>query len=348
MLDTEDANGNGMLDTEDANGNGMLDTEDANGNGMLDTEDANGNGMLDTEDANGNGMLDDGEDANDNGMLDTEDANGNGMLDTEDANGNGMLDTEDANGNGMLDTEDANGNGVFDTEDTNGNGVLDEAEEVVYACAFSGVIDGAPTGTCVSSHASGMGQNTDDCTRGATDPTYWGDCAANNVCFIDDEATGAGTCGSFCADGRSDLCTGDYQACVDSAIDGLGLCAGDCDIYSNTGCDEGQSCLFSNEGQDATDTLAAIGFCEDNSDIGQVGTEEACVMGQLDVGDDMPFDYPFLNNCPPGHICIGVAQGQPPICLQMCDQSAEENTCEGGLTCQGLFQGIESVGVCFQ
>jgi hypothetical protein len=215
------------------------------------------------------------------------------------------------------------------------------------ACAFSGVINDAPAGTCVSEPAAGMGQNGDDCVSGANAP-YWGDCAANNVCFIDDEATGAGTCGSFCADGRSDLCTGDYQACVDSAIDGLGLCAGDCDIYSNTGCDEGQSCLFSNEGQDATDTLTATGFCEDNSDIGQVGTEEACVMGQLDIGEDMPFDYPFLNNCPPGHICIGVAQGQPPICLQMCDQSAEENTCEGGLTCQGLFQGIESVGVCFQ
>ena len=379
VLDTEDANGNGELDTEDANGNGELDTEDANGNGELDTEDTNGNGVLDIEDANGNGVLDDGEDANGNGVLDTEDANGNGVLDTEDANGNGVLDTEDTNGNGVLDTEDTNGNGVLDTEDANGNGMLDDSEDTngngvldtedangngeldtedangngeldaaVQACAFSGVVDGVPVGTCIESPAPGTGQNTDDCTRSATDPTYWGDCAANNVCFIDDEATGAGSCGSFCGEGRSDLCTGENQACVDSAVDGLGLCSGACNIYSDVGCEMGESCLFSNEGNNAAGDLAATGFCEENPNKGQVGTEEACVMGMLDIGDGESFEYPFLNNCPEGHVCIGVAQGQPPICLQMCDQAAAENTCPAGLTCQGLFQSIETVGVCFQ
>ena len=215
------------------------------------------------------------------------------------------------------------------------------------ACAFSGVTDNAPTGTCVSEPAAGMGQNGDDCVSGDNAP-YWGDCAANNVCFVDDEATGAGSCGSFCAEGRNDLCTGDYQACVDSAVDGLGLCAGACDIFSGNGCDEGESCLFSNEGLNAENNLTATGFCEENPDAGQVGVEETCVMGMLDVGDGESIEYPFLNNCPAGNICVGVAQGQPPICLEMCDPGAAENTCAGGLTCQGLFQGLDSVGVCFQ
>ena len=215
------------------------------------------------------------------------------------------------------------------------------------ACAFSGVINEAPAGTCVSEPAAGMGQNGDDCVSGDNAP-YWGDCAANNVCFVDDEATGAGSCGSFCADGRSDLCTGEYQACVDSAVDGLGLCAGACDIFSGNGCDEGESCLFSNEGPNAEGNLTATGFCEENPDAGQVGVEETCVMGMLDVGDGESFEYPFLNNCPAGNICVGVAQGQPPICLEMCDPSAAENTCADGLTCSGLFQGLDSVGVCFQ
>lgn len=43
--------------------NGILDTEDANGNGVLDHgEDLNGNGVLDVEDLNANGILDPGED----------------------------------------------------------------------------------------------------------------------------------------------------------------------------------------------------------------------------------------------------------------------------------------------
>lgn len=75
LMQSEDANENGVLDTEDTNGNGVLDMgEDTNGNGILDTEDMNGNGYLDFpggEDRNSNGVLDAGEDYNSNMMLDS-------------------------------------------------------------------------------------------------------------------------------------------------------------------------------------------------------------------------------------------------------------------------------------
>ena len=215
-------------------------------------------------------------------------------------------------------------------------------------CVFSGVIGGQPAGTCVADVTSGSAANGEACTAGEEGYDYWGTCAANNVCFIDDEMTGAGTCGSFCAEGRSDLCTGEYQACTASSIDGLGLCNGQCDIFTDDGCDEGESCLWGNEGPNASGTPTPTGFCEENPNADQVGTEEVCVMGTLEFSDG-PFEYPFLNNCPPGHICIGVAQGQPPICLQTCNLAAEtDEICPDGLTCQGLFQGIETVGICFQ
>jgi hypothetical protein len=89
----EDRNCNGVLNTEDANGNGVLDAgEDIGipgipgtvGNGVLDREDTNGNGRLDfdpcdprlanvdraSEDTDGDGVLDAGEDTNFNGVLD--------------------------------------------------------------------------------------------------------------------------------------------------------------------------------------------------------------------------------------------------------------------------------------
>ena len=66
----------------------------------------------------------------------------------------------------------------------------------------------------------------------------------DNICFIDDAEANTGTCGSFCTADRADLCTGPYQACVDSNIEGLGLCQGFCNLEDNTGCDEGNSCMF--------------------------------------------------------------------------------------------------------
>jgi hypothetical protein len=193
--------------------------------------------------------------------------------------------------------------------------------------------------------SAGTAANGEACT--ADDTSYWGTCDAGNVCFPEDDTTNEGVCGSFCSEGREDLCSGENQACLDSAIDGLGLCIESCDVFTNDGCDDGESCLWVNEGLNANGLLP-FGSCEENPNANQVGTEEVCVMGTLEFADG-PFEYPFLNNCPPGHGCFEVAQGQPPICLQMCNLAAEvDEICPDGLTCQGLFMGIESIGVCGQ
>jgi hypothetical protein len=216
------------------------------------------------------------------------------------------------------------------------------------ACAFSGVGEEGPTGTCVSEPASGMGQNTDDCTRAPTDPSYWGSCAANNVCFIDDEATGAGSCGSFCGDGRSDLCTGDYQACTDSSIEGLGLCSGVCNLATNEGCDEGNSCVYGfSDGIGADGNDKPTGFCYENDRIGEAALEEACVVSTLEFEGQEPFEYPFVNNCGAGQLCADLTGGTNPVCLQTCQLNlpAEDNGCTG--TCESVFQG-GLMGVCGQ
>ncbi|MBO33214.1 MAG: hypothetical protein CMM74_09610 [Rhodospirillaceae bacterium] len=140
--------GNGLLDTEDANGNGILDdNEDLNFNGILDSEDLNNDGALTKYDMLEHLMTYDVSSYNISGtwahtitdksfiklqvgvyrtyMKYNVEENIN-----EDANHDGVLDLEwDRNGNGILDIdEDLNHNGVWDYEDLNGNGVLDDTD----------------------------------------------------------------------------------------------------------------------------------------------------------------------------------------------------------------------------
>ena len=103
---------------------------------------------------------------------------------------------------------------------------------------------------------------------------------------------------------------------------------------------------WNNEGADAEGNLSAVGFCQENADAGQVETGDVCVAGMIDGGNGEMFEWPFINNCPAGDLCIPLAQGQPPVCIDMCDPLATENTCADGLSCVQLQ--IESVGICVQ
>lgn len=217
-------------------------------------------------------------------------------------------------------------------------------------CVFSGVINDLPAGTCVSDVTAGTAANNEACTPGEEGFDYWGTCAANNICFIDDEEANTGTCGSFCTTDRADLCTGPYQACVDSNIEGLGLCQGFCNLEDNTGCDEGNSCMFLfNEGVAADGNPRAVGLCYENDNIGEAGLEEACIAGDLVFDGEVNFEgYWFLNNCEPNHVCIDPMDPQNnsnPICLKNCSITAQTG-CPEGYTCQEFWRDLDQ-GVCF-
>lgn len=214
------------------------------------------------------------------------------------------------------------------------------------ACAFNGVRDGVPSGECVDTPA-GTALNAEACT--VDEVSYWGTCDANSVCFLDEEGSDTGTCGSFCTADDPSVCDGEGQVCADSSIEGLGLCQTTCNVFSDDGCDAGESCIWTfGEAPTSEGALTPIGFCEENPNAGQVGLEEVCVIYEIETADG-PFEYPYFNNCGAGQICIGVAEGQPPVCLKNCnmdDPSAVE--CGPGETCLPLWEGVQTMGVCFE
>jgi len=197
------------------------------------------------------------------------------------------------------------------------------------------------------SNPQGTALNGEACT--GDDDTYFGTCRANSVCFLEEEGGDAGTCGSFCTQDAPETCDGENQVCADSSIEGLGLCQTTCNVYSGEGCNEGESCIWSfGEAPNASNGLTPLGFCEENENEGQVGLEEVCVQYEVE-GADGPFDYPYLNNCEPGHICISISEGQPPVCLKSCNLSdAEVVECGAGLSCVSIWENIETMGICFE
>ena len=212
------------------------------------------------------------------------------------------------------------------------------------ACVLTDTYDGQLLGTCIDGVASGAGVAGEACTT--SEQTYWGTCTAGHICS-DDNEDGMGDCVSFCDTYHLDRCSGDYAACVDTQLEGLGLCSGECDVFTNAGCAEGQSCLFGNEGTRVGDVVAPTGFCYDNAlTVGEAAVGAECQTGMVTFGADS-FDYPFLNNCPAGNICLPLMQGAPGQCFQMCNPDAMETGCEAGVPCRVIFDGIDSVGVCF-
>ena len=216
------------------------------------------------------------------------------------------------------------------------------------ACVLADSYDGGAVGICDgAAGASGTALSGEECTTSETN--YWGTCEAGNLCSVEAEGDTTGECVSFCDSYNLDRCTGDYAACLTGVFDGLddmGICNGECDIMTNAGCAEGQSCLFGNEGTNSTDEPVPTGFCYDNTNAGTLMPGETCTVGSLEQGGQS-FEYPFLSDCAPGNMCLQIMQGQDPQCLQMCNPSAADSGCEQGVNCIELFDGITTVGVCF-
>ncbi|MEE2644355.1 MAG: hypothetical protein VYD19_05430, partial [Myxococcota bacterium] len=211
------------------------------------------------------------------------------------------------------------------------------------ACILVDGVDGAALASCTdapSGNTGGPGVNGDSCVD--DDNTYWGTedggCNTSNLCI--ELTEGEFSCTSFCDRDHLDIC-GDYQACAMLLrIEDVGLCFGQCEPFLGAGCDEGESCVFSNVGMTEERQETAFGFCFENSNQGEVATGEPCTPAEAE--DDPTSD------CAPGHICGAVEQGAPPICIKLCQEDGPEGSdCGEDSQCRtGVFDGLNTIGIC--
>jgi hypothetical protein len=138
-----------------------------------------------------------------------------------------------------------------------------------------------------------------------------------------------------------------YQACAFVlAIDDVGLCLGECNIFTQEGCDEGQECQLFNEGVNANDEPVAFGSCVENSFTERVMTGDACEGEPIEI-DGMMRENPFVSTCPPNHYCGDTTGDGVSTCIAACDPTNVANTgCPEGISCRVVFDGIESFGLC--
>lgn len=166
----------------------------------------------------------------------------------------------------------------------------------------------------------------DTCTP---NDNYFGNCTGAYLC-ADLFRTGADTCSGFC-----DL--QDQTACVDDSvcitevlvIEGVGLCIGNCDVFGDgTECGDGNKCAVFNSGI-TTDGEKLAGNCGPQLEGAVKQTGEDCTLDEETGADD----------CGPGHLCIPVAQGEPRVCISVCDNAeGSEHTCPAGFNCMaGIF-----------
>ena len=211
-------------------------------------------------------------------------------------------------------------------------------------CIVGDSYDGAVVGLCEGNAGpNGTAVAGEACTP--SDTNYWGTCGASNLCTQLSEEDPE-ECVSFCDDYHLDVC-GDYQACAFVlAIEDVGLCLGECNIFTQEGCDEGQECQLFNEGVNANDEPVVFGSCVENSFTERVMTGDACEGEPIEV-DGMMLENPFVSTCPPNHYCGDTTGDGVSTCIAACDPTNVANTgCPEGISCRVVFDGIEAFGLC--
>ena len=166
----------------------------------------------------------------------------------------------------------------------------------------------------------GMKRQGDSCTP--ADANYWGDCTAGNLCadVFGDRPT---ICNGLCDHLDQTAClgaTGCYFGLF--KLEGLGICLGECDPFGDAAaCGDGKKCEVFNVGLGA-EGEKVLGMCQDGAATKQTGEE--CTADQNTGASD----------CAAGNLCIQIAQGDPPVCIQVCDNDpASTHTCAPGNTC---------------
>jgi hypothetical protein len=188
-------------------------------------------------------------------------------------------------------------------------------------------------GECIVG-TEGEGTNGDTCIADPTETTIYGDCQANHACIPLSEGNDP-ECIALCQPNNAAACTGDYQGCSTQADNpNFGFCIGDCDVFTNGGCEPNNSCLLSGEGNNAQGTTSILGFCVENLNPGAVPTGGSCVGAEDGTSD-----------CAPGHFCADFQDGAGSLCFQLCESNSG-NRCQPGTACTPVFTDLEEVGFC--
>jgi hypothetical protein len=212
-------------------------------------------------------------------------------------------------------------------------------------CILADTNDGALVGICEgNAGANGTAVAGEACM--SAENNYWGTCTASNLCTSFEEG-GEEECVSFCDDYNLDVCSGDYQACAFvMALDDLGICLGECNIFTQEGCEENQDCVFFNEGVNTEDEPVALGRCANNTvpAANRVNTGDECVGEPIEV-DGIMSENPLVSNCPANHICGQEVMNGPSICIAICDPTAAESGCQDGRACRAVPD-LTTLGLC--
>ena len=209
------------------------------------------------------------------------------------------------------------------------------------ACGLIDDYDGRLLGYCFDQANFGNSVIGEACSTSSQ--TLSGSCTASHICN-DNNHDGVGECVSFCDADHLNRCSDHYAACVNQQTGALGFCKGECDVLTNAGCAEGQSCLFTGDGTRVGGMSTPTGRCFDNPlTIGQASVGGTCQTNTVFNGEESR----ILNNCPAGNICISISSNSPSQCFQMCDPNAMSAECGAGLVCRLIFTDAESLGFCF-